>query len=213
MIQFGFEREFFVLDKKRDVTEVPSHIPNDSGLLAEARGRPHRDPIDAAFSLKAETHKIRRLVEAVPKRGLQLDFVSDYRTVDREIRINARRTHTKGLIHFQNLYDDKIVGHDVDSDTITAGLHVSVTRQTTTHCQGDGCSRSTTTNLPFDFARFVRAADERFADEIKRAKRRPGFYEMKPDGRIEYRSLPQSISIIMVAEWLAKNVKLIHGSW
>jgi hypothetical protein len=34
----------------------------------------------------------------------------------------------------------------------------------------------------------------KFAKEIAGARRRPGFYEIKSDGRIEYRSLPNTIN-------------------
>ena len=47
----------------------------------------------------------------------------------------------------------------------------------------------------FDFVQIIRKLDEAFKGEIKAAKRLPGFYEIKPDRRVEYRSLPNDVDL------------------
>jgi len=139
--------------------------------------------------------------------------------VSRELRIESARTEAKGLIHYQNLYGHK--RHRHKQSEMTAGLHVSVTRSQvvsiTGNSQCETCGHSYCTarevNIMFDFAQFVRAMDTQYADEIKATSRRPGFYEIKHDGRVEYRSLPTSVDVVAVADFLKEQVKTIHGSW
>lgn len=203
MLKFGFEQEFFVVDgDDRTPQLVPSGIPNDAGLLAEARGKPHSDPIEAAFSLKAAEERILRKLS----HGRQLSD-APVMTIPMEMRLEARREHTKDLIHFQNLYGHK--HHPVEAEQMTAGVHVSVTRSRTIRV-GD---ESREVNAMFDFAQFIIHMDERFGGEIEQASRYPGFYEIKGDGRVEYRSLPTNIDILEVAHYLCHITSNIHGSW
>jgi hypothetical protein len=46
---------------------------------------------------------------------------------------------------------------------------------------------------PFDFLEIIRNLDEEFSAEIKESNRQPGFYSLKDDRRIEYRSLPNLV--------------------
>ena len=200
MLKFGFEREFFVM--KGDSVVIPSHpIPRD-GVLAEARGKPDACPIEAAYSLLAEEHRMRGWLPE----GLTFSEVPVLK-VSRELRIKSARTAAKGLVHYQNLYGH--ARHRHKQSEMTAGLHVSVTRSREIFTE----KGSMRVNEMFDYAQLVRRMDDVFFKEIKAASRRPGFYEIKGDGRVEYRSLPNDIDIMAVAEFLDSNVKHIHGSW
>lgn len=48
----------------------------------------------------------------------------------------------------------------------------------------------------FDFVEIIRNLDSEFKDEITTANRQPGFYSVKDDIRVEYRSLPNFVSQI-----------------
>jgi hypothetical protein len=41
----------------------------------------------------------------------------------------------------------------------------------------------------------IMSFDNTFKDEIRKSGRNPGFYEVKGDGRIEYRSLPNNVDM------------------
>jgi hypothetical protein len=49
--------------------------------------------------------------------------------------------------------------------------------------------------MNFDWMRWFLLFDKAFKEEIKNSYRNPGFYELKSDGRIEYRSLPNNINM------------------
>ena len=222
MLKFGFEREYFVTKEdpayEHTVVLPPKDMPKD-GVLAEARGEPFQDPIDAAYSLLAEQHRMYDRLpkpypgwnrEDGPREGvdsLTLNAVPVLK-VPRELRIESARTHQKGLVHYQNLYGHK--RHRNKQSEMTAGLHVSVTRELRV---ARSKYRYTVVNQMFDFAQFVRIMDEEYAELIKSTSRRPGFYEIKSDGRVEYRSLPTSVDVVKVAEFIKSTIHYIHGSW
>lgn len=221
MLKFGFEREYFVTKEdpayEHTVVLPPNHMPAD-GLLAEARGKPFQDPIDAAYSLLAEEHRMYAMLPDpypgwTPDDGprdvgsLTLNAVPVLR-VSRDLRIESARTHQKGLVHYQNLYGH--TKHLNRQSEMTAGLHVSVTRE---YRVSKSKYRYEIVNQMFDFAQFIRLMDIEYAEFIKNARRRPGFYEIKTDGRVEYRSLPTSMDVVKVAEFIKANIHLIHGSW
>lgn len=62
-------------------------------------------------------------------------------------------------------------------------------------------------NECFDYITIFKKLDEAFAEEIKEAKRLPGFYEIKSDGRIEYRSLPSNVSLFKVIDVINSIIK------
>ena len=93
---------------------------------------------------------------------------------------------------------------------MTAGIHLSVTDEQTETVMSydrDGGQNNKTVshNVLWDFSSLFRLLDKMFVNEIKDSKRNPGFYELKYDGRIEYRSLPTNIDygklIDVVHEW------------
>lgn len=55
-------------------------------------------------------------------------------------------------------------------------------------------------NRMFDFMKYMIKLDHAFKEEIKASSRNPGMYELKPDGRVEYRSLPNNIDLNKLAE-------------
>lgn len=199
MKKFGLEQEFFLVRSGGELTEagetttvddlilpddvqIPGYtIPTDScGYLVEARGEPHRDIYQAVYSLAAEIAKIQSKLPA----KIELS-PNPYRTFTAKSLHEIQRRYIKGLSKYNNLYG--YINHKVSGRTRTAGLHLSITDEQT----HTGLNNSIVKFYQnFDYVRYILKLDEVFASEIKAAKRNPGFYELKSDGRVEYRSLP-----------------------
>lgn len=198
-MKFGFELEAFVL-----LGDAPQLVPHDlpmdeCGWLAEIRSEPHIDPVKAMYLLKAE----RQLVETKAKAlGLSLAYVPLLH-IPRKMKVEAARSHGKGQIYFQNVYGHQC--HKNSNALSTASLHVSVTNeQTFHHVDAKGLSQKFRYQGFVDHAKIIATFDREFKAEITKAKRNPGFYEHKPDGRIEYRSLPNDVDLDKVVEVLLK---------
>lgn len=169
------------------VVVTPVAIPHDScGWLAEARGKPFADVVEAVFSLNADCHRLTKLAEQH-----QIKLCDDpVMEVPRAVRLEAQRKYEKGLIKYNNLYghtDHKTKGFDA-----TAGVHVSFTCPSFVHSQ-DG--KTIEYNSNFDWPAIFLALDDAFEEEIKGSQRHQGFYELKEDGRVEYRSLPSNVDM------------------
>ena len=194
-MKYGLEKELFVL-RGDEVQVVPAGMPFDEcGILAEARGMPFDNIIDAVFSLRSEVYKIERMALAA---GLTLDDCP-VRKVPREVRHTASRQFSKGLTSYQNLYGH--LEHKNRAGEQTAGVHVSFTCPHIDRVRDEnGRWRDIVCNEMFDFVQIFKKLDRDFSDEIKQAKRLPGFYEIKSDGRIEYRSLPANVNLDKVID-------------
>jgi hypothetical protein len=199
-MRFGFEYEEFITERDESpahpkVVLVPDGFPKDDcGWLIEYRGNPHEDAFQAVGSLKAEMTRVRdRFNEEHPDLRL-MGSRMPFTRVPRTLKLLSRRTNTKGLLQYQNLYGRKPTTYD------TAGLHISITKEECYYNKDGG--REHVYNVPWDYAQFVRFMDKKYAKEIKEAKRVPGFYELKYDGRFEYRSLPITINLWELARVL-----------
>lgn len=197
-MKFGLEKEMFLVDGEGGVTVVPASLPVDEGgLLVEARGAPHDDFTDAVFSLMASECRIaKQVAEACPTHHL---LTRPVMSISQGLRRQASRRYIKGLISYQNIYG--FASHRNRQSEQLAGIHLSITCPRTISI-GDG--NSTIANIMFDWVQVFRYLDDAFATEIRVAKRRPGFYELKDDGRIEYRSLPNDISLEKLMDTMAE---------
>ncbi len=91
----------------------------------------------------------------------------------------------------------------------SAGLHVSVTNPRTISYHDKKGEHSVTYYQNFDYAKIFNNISTEFAQEIKDSNRVEGFYEIKNDGRVEYRSLPASlIHNVNFSSRLAKCFKI-----
>ena len=198
MLKFGFELEMFCLNEASEPILVPAGLPYDEcGWLVEVRSEPHTDILKAVHLFKAE---IERIQVQGKEKAVTLVCVPLMK-IPRELKVQAARLHTKGLLKFQNIYGHET--HKARSDFGTASIHVSFTNEAKyNYTCGSSCkkckhvdTRSFTYQGFIDHAKYISALDRAFKDEICKAKRNPGFYEIKPDGRIEYRSLPNDIDL------------------
>ena len=201
MIKVGLEKEVF-LTKYGEVQVVPEDIPSDEcGLLAEARGKPSSDVVEAVYSLKAEMFKLCELVEEYDTDMTVSDF--PLMKISRDLRLRVSRLYSKGLTKYENLYG--FTRHSNKINEQTAGVHISFTNE---YEFIDKENKVHIFNLNFDWVKIFKRLDEEFKEEIKNAKRKPGFYEIKADGRIEYRSLPSNVTlekvIIVLREMLGR---------
>lgn len=209
MLKIGLEKEYFVVGEKGPEL-VPFALPaDDCGWLIEARGEPSFSLIQAIFSLKAEEYRIKKILEEQSKDSIKMED-APFMKIPKQLRIAAGRTYAKGLVSYQNFYgyDD----HNTNLGESTAGVHISFTSpktefKTISLQDGTKVSRQVEYNANFDWPYIFMELDSAFKDEIKEAKRRPGFYEVKSDGRVEYRSLPANISLDKIIDVLNPIIK------
>ena len=204
MLKFGFELEFFIVDTLTgQPTLVPPDLPKDEcGWLVEVRSEPHEHPLKAIHLLHAETQLV---VERAERRGFQLKR-QPRMEIPRALKVDAARQNGKGLLRFRNLYGHKT--HRNSPKEATASLHVSITNaQRYSYRDKDNRELSFTYPGFIDHAHLITTCDREFTKEIKESKRNPGFYEIKHDGRIEYRSLPNDVDLEKVARVLTQLVE------
>ncbi|MCK9458292.1 MAG: hypothetical protein M0R80_01460 [Proteobacteria bacterium] len=223
-MRIGLEKEFFLLTKDGEPVSLAAVNPtgtgghsllrlphDDCGWLVEARGEPFSNPVDAVFSLKAEIYKIEQTLAEINAETFfaGLPFrLSDVpiMKVPKTVRLQSARYFTKPLVKYQNFY-----GYETHKNAMlegTAGVHVSFTQETSfteDACESCGHCKERIYNVNFDWPQIFLKLDAAFAEEIKEAKRRPGFYEIKHDGRVEYRSLPADVDM----EKLIKILKTV----
>lgn len=201
-MKIGLEKELWLIGTDGKPFIIPSSIPHDDcGLLVEARSKPCDDVTEAVYSLMADETRIRNQVatqRALPNNPLNGAMLNDspIQKIDRRTEIEVQRNYVKGAIRWQNIYGIRLPSNR--RGTMTAAIHVSFTNPTITERNG-------TVNKMFDFVTLFRGLDIAFAEEIKTAGRKPGFYEIKDDGRIEYRSLPANVPF----ETLIKKLTLV----
>lgn len=205
-MKIGLEQEFFLVEASN--MDVPVVVPRDAGLpfddcglLIEARGEPHDDAINAVFSLQADIYRIAEILKSYNSRkGKSLVMVSTpVMKVPRKTEQAARRDYAKGVVSYENIYGYE--SHKNARNEMTAGIHISFTKPVTV-----GGENKRTVNQMFDWLKVFKQLDKSFGTEIKDSRRVGGMYELKHDGRIEYRSLPTNASHDKIIEVL-KNVQ------
>ena len=197
-MKIGLEKEFFLVNKEGEPQIIPQGISMDEcGVLAEARGLPFDNGIDAVYSLKASIHKLDVAVSKL-EGGMKLVDVP-YMKIPRNTQLALTRLYVKPIRKEHNLYGYEI--HRNAFSVQTAGIHVSFTDEGRYHKTID--DPEFVFNRMFDFPTIFRAFDKKFEKEIKDSKRCPGFYEIKEDGRVEYRSLPANVKLDDIANFLS----------
>lgn len=209
-MKIGFELESFCLDADGKPVLVPDGVPLDEcGWLAEVRSEPHMTVGKAVSLLEAE----RRYVDGLAKaKNVTLSYVP-LLEISRDLKVQAARRNGKGILSYLNVYGYET--HRNAANLATASLHVSFTEERTFHySERSACKECHYTEQKsfkyqgfIDHARIIVGLDLAFKDEIRKAKRNPGFYEIKSDGRIEYRSLPNDVDLNKVADVLVKILK------
>lgn len=188
--KFGFELEFFFCSGEKDgplaenLVILPDGLrpyADSCGYLLEARGEPHYDPNKARWLLHAT---ICELKNAALKYGLRL-MNEDSVDLPRKYILSVLRKFGKGVSKSSFMY-----GRGYASSRPRAGLHIHFSNQITV----DGRNGPVTISQQMDIPRIIATMDGIFHDEIKKARRIPGEYEMKTHG-FEYRSLPATVRL------------------
>ena len=196
-MKYGLEKEFFLL-KDGIIQMIPqlSGLPFDeSGIQLEARGLPSEDIGLAVHNLLAEEYKIITKAGSLGYDTTDIPIMS----VTRDFKRNVHRVYSKGILAFQNMYN--YVDNRHSQNEITAGVHISFTNPVIKRVKISKDNYETViVNGFFDFIKYVKILDKEFKEEIKVAKRNPGFYEVKDDLRVEYRSLPSNVNLYKVID-------------
>lgn len=186
----GIEVEqFLTFDKALWPASFVDGLPHDGDqLLAEFRGKPFDNVYEAVYSVKAEMafHTERLAGKA---EFLRTDWIEKDDQYSKVMRSIARKVGLrKERISWENLY-----GHEISRKNYThhsAGMHISVKKEVV-HKLDNG--RTLVEAKVLDYPEIFRKIEKEFKEEITASERVMGFYEVKSDGRVEYRSLPSSL--------------------
>lgn len=194
-LKIGIEVEFFVTHNGKLADASLLGLPHDDyPIIAEARGKPSRCAFEAVHSVLGE---IERMVSILPP-GHKPLFANWAKKDDhwRKLNQEAMRRGMEKSINWENLHG---LPESTKNDThVSAGMHISFTnpQEITVTWKSNRSSESYTTreyNAVFDYAKLFLAIEKEFDRDIARSGRTKGFYEIKDDGRIEYRSLPATL--------------------
>lgn len=187
-MKYGLEVEFFGQNNKKEFVDVSLlGIPHDEfPLLVEARGEPNFDIYQAVFSVKAEIEKIVNLMNLNKITPVFLDWLEK----DKQVKSVMTQILRRGIhkqISWENLYDLDV--SEKNETHLAAGMHISFTDEGS-YLHEKGVFKY---NKIFDFLKLFKKIEKEFGREIEASGRTKGFYEIKPDGRVEYRSLPATL--------------------
>jgi hypothetical protein len=206
-MEYGFEREFFLRKRGEGLVAVPGALrvyTDGSGVLVEARGAPHTNPILAVFSYRGAEFLLKRAVRKAKHSVIhEASFL-----VPLAVQRRARRSFAKGPDEYQNLYGLDYALSKTDDEGgkwFRAGLHIHFSRTK----KVEGRHGLIDVPDPLDMVQIIRTLDGQFETEIADTDRVPGMYEMKPYG-FEYRSLPADMDLTVVADFLDSD-KVFKG--
>lgn len=192
MLKVGLEKELFVVNNEGELI-IAGNVPlpyDEGGLLAEARSKPYNNIIEAVYSLRAECHRISLMAQED-----NLKIIDDpIAKISRSLETEMNRGFQKPLTKYKNYFGHEF--HRNSAKERLAGLHISLSdTQIFTYQDSKGYMQEFSYNKSFDYIEIFTLLDRAFKEEIRRTKRKPGFYELKDDGRIEYRSLPSNANL------------------
>jgi hypothetical protein len=192
-MKIGLEIEAFVRGNYKGSDDqlvlCPASIPRDGyPLLAEARGLPHSSVHQAVFSAFAELYDIE---DKLKELGLTLAMESDNK-VSHELAREVSKQLRKEPAKWNNIYG--YVRHKLPRSHATAGIHVSVTHERRINYGPQDKREHVEYFEMWDYPMFIIEMDKYFWEDIRLSRRVPGSYEIKPDGRFEYRSLPNTVT-------------------
>lgn len=203
-VKFGVEIEYFVATRGGRQTLPPEGLVpvDESQYLVECRGEPRRSIAEALGEVEGQRLKYQHLLDGT---GLQL-VKMPYAQLPRDLLLEARRRGSKPPIRWRNLYGYK--EHPFKSFQ-KAGLHLSISSPKVLTEWVDDKQKVTlrVASQLFDWYGFMKGLDEAFKEEIKEAKRRPGFYIIHHGWRAEYRSLPNNVDLGKLVEVVVRLSK------
>ena len=188
MYHYGFELEGFFRNAEGNVTLPPKHYTHDDfpGLV-EVRNNGGGDLSDQLYLLLAKK-------DQYPDVDFQL---CAHKFSPKEKAAIRARHYEKGGVSINNVYGKN--PRDIGSLTLASfQINISLYKGEVSGQKKYGI---------FDFVQTIRNLDEEFKEEIKDHARQPGFYSVKDDIRVEYRSLPNAVIEIVPPQELIKRIK------
>jgi hypothetical protein len=188
----GIEREYFLVDKDGAMYEpAPYGFQIDEfGFLVEIRTRAHSNPED----LIKEFDNLLKANQAHAKSfGMKLVPHDMYKMPSYYQDYLSKRYHWDSLQDLTanvNPGTNKSHATGIDGEYGTAGMHVHFS------CHND---KYESVQLPIPD--IVAEMDWKFREDIHKAHRIPGEYEIKAHGGFEYRSLPASTDLCEVVNY------------
>ena len=170
MFMYGFELEGFY-KINGSITLPPKLYPHDGFPgLCEVRSSGGKSILDAWFEVEKEL--------------LLYPFDTDtfeHTFTPKEYQAIRARSYVKEPMTVSNIYNKqtRLLG-----DKTLASLQINISNRV-----GTDSDKQAKYGL-FDILPIVRRLDEVFAEDIKDSKRTPGWYSVKDNIRLEYRSLP-----------------------
>lgn len=193
----GLECEFFLLDSKKALT-VPdySYPTDDFPLLVEARSIASNNLFDAVESLRQEYRRLDLLAKSKKQRLLVENWQPKSEGILKAI-LKARHDFSKEDEPEYSNYKQLAISA-LNETHYSSGIHISFKKEVThriwlSNEKGDSNYHTITRGEIFDFLPYLHALDKEFELDIKKSDRTPGFYGVKDDGRVEYRSLPSTL--------------------
>jgi len=222
MNKIGFEKEYFLENKKKELVIDPARYGYETdnlGVLVEVRGKPDVTVADALASLLAKEIVAKARASA---KGWTLVEKNFRKLSDEEILRITDKYHNMLSDKLKSIKRNKSsrVEKSFKITRLTAGLHIHFSKETreqvelvnittnvnSTNKDGEVNQDSKikvhykdiVANTFLDMPLIIRTLDEAFAKVIKKSGRTAGAYEMK-DWGFEYRSLPNTVSLEKVA--------------
>lgn len=195
-LTYGFEQEFFPTKKGKIITLQNSRMTRDDcGFLAEAISEPSDNIRKAIAFLQIAVDELHENARKEKTVLLKKPVMK----VDDELLREARQFASKDALTVRNIYGHVSDPYQADHNLHGASLQVSFNyAQRRDYKNSEGHSQTDWRSHLFDFTQLIRHLDTTFKAEIAAANRSPGFYALK-DGRfgtrVEYRSLPNNISL------------------
>lgn len=214
-LTIGFECEFFLLDNKKNLIVPDMIYPTDQfPLLVEARSEPSNNLHTAFLSL---TTQIQLLTLQARSRKEKL-HVSNWEPKSEKILKEVLKKYSEYNKKDEENYSNvnQLAISKKNEEFYSAGIHISLKKEATYKFGYNNDEKKWTTHeykhaVMFDFLPFFQSFDEIFDGYIKNSERTPGFYSVKNDGRVEYRSLPTTLikkaNFLQLLEEALKNVK------
>ena len=206
MFKFGFELEGFFLDTNGVVAIPPKHYSVDGFPgLCEVRTYAGEEITKAYFNL------VRAYSEYLFSTSITEHSFS---ALDRQLL--RKRPSQKSTYQISNIYgkSPKLLGNRT-----LASLQINISKEIAPERyidRKDGTRECIPAKYAlFDFLPIIKALDIAFANEIQAAHRQIGFYSVKDNIRLEYRSLPNSIfttDVTKIAALLNKIITAVNVS-
>lgn len=202
-LKIGLEVEFFATKNGKLIDAAEIGVPCDEyPLLVEARGEPFTCAFKAVASVRAEIERIVHLLKEKECRPLFVNWQERTPHVKALHEAILRRGLHKSVA-WQNAHGAEV--SKKNETHLAAGMHISFTNPLAFNYsvvhqhKFDGKEypynkpETHTYNQLFDFSKVFRQLESAFGADVDAAERVRGFYELKSDGRIEYRSLPATL--------------------